>query len=202
VYPVNSSNNTVVFSVNSILGVTYTATITAGNYTGTTFAAALQTALNAAGSGVVFTVAYSSTTFKITITCGGVDEILIRAPSFGTTFNNISGFRTTLVGFQNSVTGDSVVNLAGTSLLKLYVNFSTDSVSSDNSNNLLAVIPVSVSPFSYIFYNEEITTIPVIVSCRDTDLNNMRIMLLDDNNEIWNLDDDFPYTLTLNVSAA
>ena len=201
VYPVNSTNNVVVFSVNGVLGTTYTATISPGSYTGTSFATALTTALNVPVSGVVFTATYNSDTFKITITCDGVNTVLIRAPSLGTTFNRISGFKTTLVGFQNSVTGDSQVNLSGTSALKIRVQFPTESVESSGQNNLLSYIPVVVNPFSYIFYDDNIPSIPIIITCRSNDLNNIRISLYDDVDQVWNPSDDFGYEMVFNISA-
>lgn len=202
VYPVNTSNNTVVFSVNGVLGTTYTATIPPGAYTATSFATALTTALNVPVSGVTFTATYNSDTFKITITCNGVNTVLIRAPSFGTTFNKISGFKTTLVGFQNAVTGDSQVNLSGTSAVKIRVQFPTESVESSGKNNLMTYIPVVVSPFSYIFYDDNIPSIPIIVTCRSNDLNNIKISLYDDADNLWNPSDDFPYEMVFNVSAS
>jgi hypothetical protein len=201
VYPVNSGNNTVVFSVNGVLGVTYTTTIPQGAYTGTSFATALTTALNVPASGVVFTATYNPDTFKMTISCDGVNTVLIRAPSFGTTFNTISGFKTTLVGFQNIVTGDVQVNLAGTSAIKIRVSFSTSSVESSGNNNLISYIPVTTSPFSYIFYDDNIPSIPVISTCRANDLNNIKIILADDADNIWNPSDDFPYEIVFNITA-
>jgi hypothetical protein len=202
VYPVNAANNTVVFSVNGNLAVTFTATIPPGAYTGTSFATALTTALNVPVSGVTFTATYNPDTFKITITCNGVNTVLIRAPSFGTTFNTISGFKTTLVGFQNAVTGDSQVNLSGTSALKIRVSFPTGSVESSGESNLMTYIPVNVSPFSYIFYDDNIPSIPVVITCRSNDLNNIRIMLYDDNDTQWNPSDDFPWEIVFNVSTS
>lgn len=54
----------------------YTATITPGYYTGATLASALQTAMNAVGSPDSFTVAYSTTTYKMTFSTSGASMIL------------------------------------------------------------------------------------------------------------------------------
>jgi len=65
-------------------------TITAGSYTPTTLAAALQVAIRATGGGFsAATVTYSSTTFKYTITSGSVSTFTISATS---TMASLLGF--------------------------------------------------------------------------------------------------------------
>ena len=62
-FPINSSNNVFTFTVT---GVPFTLTIPVINYTATTLATAVATLLNSVSSG--FSVAYSTTTLRYTIT--------------------------------------------------------------------------------------------------------------------------------------
>ena len=73
VYPVNSNNNVIVFQEDNT-AVSFTATLTAGIYTGSSLAVELKTALDASvGSANTYTVTYSSSTLKLSITTSGTN---------------------------------------------------------------------------------------------------------------------------------
>jgi hypothetical protein len=63
---INNNNNELRFNINS---TDYTAAITNGYYNGTELATAIQTAMNAAGSGETFVVTFSTSTGFMTINC-------------------------------------------------------------------------------------------------------------------------------------
>lgn len=90
-------------------GTQYTATIAAGNYVITDLIVALQTALNATASALVFTVTYSDITLKVTIAAGSAFTILFG--SSGVMYREL-GFTAATTGSATSQTGTNVVNLS------------------------------------------------------------------------------------------
>jgi hypothetical protein len=96
-------NNTFRFTVT---GGSYTATVTEGSYSMTALATALGTALTATG-GIAATVAYSSTTLKMTITASD------------STFAVVSTTLSTMLGFTSGQTGGTVV---GTNAARNYLD--------------------------------------------------------------------------------
>lgn len=67
VYNITSSNNILQWTFS---GVPHTTTLTAGLYSASALATEVQTDMNASGGGEVYTVTYSTTTFKFTIAVG------------------------------------------------------------------------------------------------------------------------------------
>jgi len=106
-YPVSA--HSVIFFENGNTGVTFTASVAAGNYSTATYASALQTGMNAVG-GIAnsYTVSYSATTAEFTIVASTVSVAL------STTNTSLSkrytGF--TVQSFSTTITGDTVANLS------------------------------------------------------------------------------------------
>jgi hypothetical protein len=148
--PVDRFHNIAYFQVNSLTNATYSATVPPGFYpTGADFATALETAMNAAGSGVVFTIAYSAITLKLTITCDGVNTVKFVT---GTNHaNSVLGVNTD-DGFSNVYTPESVLYIAGAWALNIVTNLPTNSLSSDNISNILSRFNITGSYGSTEFY--------------------------------------------------
>lgn len=88
----------------------YTVQIPAGNYTGTTLAAAVALAMNGAGSGDVFTVTFDATTYKMTFATTGLSMSLdfATSPDLATLLGFISGVT---YGPATPITSPNVVNI-------------------------------------------------------------------------------------------
>ena len=121
-FVISSSNNTIIFND----GTNKTATITAGTYTGSELATAIQTALNTAGSG--FTVSHDSAATKFSIT-NSVSSISYLWGNSSTTAEQILGFDpvTDTVAISSSATSDDLVD--GTYKLTI----TSDSTGASNS---------------------------------------------------------------------
>ena len=121
-FVISSSNNTIIFND----GTNKTATITAGTYTGSELATAIQTALNTAGSG--FTVSHDSAASKFSIT-NSVSSISYLWGNSSTTAEQILGFDpvTDTVAISSSATSDDLVD--GTYKLTI----TSDSTGASNS---------------------------------------------------------------------
>lgn len=107
IFPIRAGCNTFVFN-------NYTATIDSGNYTGSTLATALQTALTAVGSGITFTVSYTSLTNKINVASSSSITI-------GTSVctNSILGFTAGQSGA--SITATNELNINHDMYLSLFI---------------------------------------------------------------------------------
>lgn len=77
IYNITSSNNIMHWTQNA--DPTKTCTLSAGLYSASALATEVQTKMNAAGSGEVYTVTYSTTTFKFTIAVNASTMILAMA---------------------------------------------------------------------------------------------------------------------------
>jgi hypothetical protein len=88
----------------------YTVQVPAGNYTGTTLAAAVETAMNGAGSGDTFTVDFDTNTYKMTFTTTGADLLLdfSTSPDLAVILGFVSG---STYGPAASITSPNVVNI-------------------------------------------------------------------------------------------
>jgi hypothetical protein len=100
------SNN---FTFIDHLLVSHTVVIPAGNYTGTTLATAIQTAMNVPGPDT-YTVTFSATTFKMTFTTSGATMGLdfATSPGLATLLGFVAG---TVYGPSASITSPNVVNI-------------------------------------------------------------------------------------------
>jgi hypothetical protein len=81
-YAVNATNQAISW-LNSV-GGQFAATIPTGNYTGATLAAAVQLAMDTADAGRVYTVVYSDTTHKLTVTTSDASNNLFATGAVNT----------------------------------------------------------------------------------------------------------------------
>jgi hypothetical protein len=153
-YNVNSSNNK--FDFND--GVARTVTITPSNYTATTLASALQTGLNASGTGLTFTVTYSTATYKFTVAAtGGFSMPFATGTNHTTSICLVLGFTATDHGSAASQVSDNAADLIGEPYIYLKCTSITgvnEGILSSNSNDtgVLARIPVNVNFGDVILY--------------------------------------------------
>ena len=124
-FVISASNNTILFND----GTDKTATITAGTYTGSELATAVQTALNTAYGSSAFTVSYDSAATKFSITNGTGSSVNFLWGNSSTTTEQILGFDpvTDTVADSGSATSDDLVD--GTYKLTI----TSDSTGASNS---------------------------------------------------------------------
>ncbi len=124
-FVISSSNNTIIFNN----GTDKTATITAGTYTGSELATAVQTALNTAHGSSAFTVSYDSAATKFSITNGTGSSVNFLWGNSSTTAEQILGFDpvTDTVAISSAATSDDLVD--GTYKLTI----TSDSTGASNS---------------------------------------------------------------------
>lgn len=143
-YSITSEDNT--FSWGVVAGTVFEYTVPPGNYNVTNLVALLQSQMGSA-----YTLTYSSITAKITIT-HTTNEFIIYAGSF----NHVIGFSksTNTTSSSRTLISRDCVNLNQIRALNIEVNFPTYNVNiaQPYNQNILATIPVGVSPFSIITY--------------------------------------------------
>ena len=124
-FVISATNNTIIF--NNVTDKT--ATITAGTYTGSELATAIQTALNTADGSSAFTVSYDSAATKFSITNGTGSSVNFLWGNSSTTAEQILGFDpvTDTVANSSSATSDDLVD--GTYKLTI----TSDSTGASNS---------------------------------------------------------------------
>lgn len=143
-YCINSTNNTINFEDN--VPNSYTASVTAGNYSATEYATALETAMNAVFAG--FTITYNDNTNKFTWANASQFKIL-SSSSMG---DNIG--ITTDSSLATSVTSDSSINLTGGNYL--FIRSKALSVGrprtfvNEKEKNVLYKTQVNVNPWDVI----------------------------------------------------
>jgi len=88
----------------------FTVQVPEGNYTGTTLASAVQTAMNGAGAGDTYTVSFDNTTYKMTFTTTGASMLLdfVTSPDLAVILGFVAG---NTYGPAASITSPNVVNI-------------------------------------------------------------------------------------------
>jgi len=120
-YPINQYNKTITFQENSDTGVSYTATLTEGSYTGSEIATEIASQLTAnTGNAITYTGSYDNNTGKLTISASALNFKL-------TSINEIFGYEV-MTSFASSKVGDYPVNLSGPD----YVDLLCPSLVNDN----------------------------------------------------------------------
>lgn len=144
-YNINASNNTIHFDVG---GTEYTASVSSGNYNITDLLSELETAMNASGSGVTFTLTEDTRTNKITISGTGAFDLLFNGGQepIGNQFRSIYkdssigynlGFRRTDLTGLTTYTAQNIYNIAGENYILLYIKELENLETSDiNYNNI------------------------------------------------------------------
>lgn len=146
-YTIDTTNNT--FTLTE-LGINYTVTLPIGNYSYSTVAVALKTALDSAsGHGWIYSVSTSqllgNLTFSVTANSG--------QPSFNFTSSRMAfiiGFDQDTYAFSaNTLTSPNVVNLQLTSSIDVNSNWVA------GKNNILSSISPDYASYAIISYNEQ-----------------------------------------------
>ena len=148
-YPINSKNNTIVFREASDDATTYTATLTKGNYTGTTLAAEIATQMTAVtGNGYTYTASFDTSTLKLDISAGLPDVFKIVEA------NDTLGYNVG-TSFVSSKIGDLPVRLDGTQYIDIVSNLQTLNLTSSGRTNVLARIQNVVNYGGILFYQNQ-----------------------------------------------
>jgi len=117
-YNVTSSNNALRFTPAS--GAATTISLTAGKYTGSQLATALQTAMNAASGGDTYTVSYTASTGKFSIqnNTGNAGSLTLSFENAATTAEDLLGFGASSVSVAvgSSATGNDATATSGATL--------------------------------------------------------------------------------------
>ncbi len=152
-YNINSSNN---FLVYSVLGQIYTLSIPVGNYTTNNLLSTLKNLfIN------TFSISYSSITNQLTFTnnqdfifyYNSTDPITLQSTCFG-----ILGFSLNYQYSSNkTLVSNTMVNLSSVRCLCICSQFQTQNISTIalNKRNILCSIPIHVSPFTMITYENQ-----------------------------------------------
>lgn len=146
--------------------------IPVGNYSISTIAGVLQTALNNSTLNNTYTVSYSTTTYKLTITADGnfvVDNVYSTCQRWiGLTETSSSG---------NSFTFQNALDLSGCESILLVSNdlrTPNSTYIGNESMNVISKIPVNVSPGEILYYED--TRDYAFFNCRQ-DLNEVSFEL-------------------------
>jgi hypothetical protein len=143
-YSISAVDNTFTFGLDA--SASTTVQIQVGNYNITQLIDVLKTAMGAS-----YTITFNTITSKILIVHATSNFIIYTG-----TFNHIIGFSKTsnTLSVANSLNGRDCVNLNQIRALNIEVNFPTYNVNVAQplNQNILANIPVYVSPFSIITY--------------------------------------------------
>lgn len=192
-YGINSNNNTLTFQENGV-AVDIPITISPGNYSDSTFTAALKTAMDAAGANT-YTVTYNSTTSKLTISTTIPD-----------TFKLVSGTMLDYLGFEVSTsfqtahTGDYPLILSGTTYVDLCLGLLNRNLKTGrNYGRIFARVPVNVNYGSLVVYNNYSDNDDVLISTDSLD--EYRVELFTDRGLHMDLPTNCIVSIVLKVSS-
>jgi len=144
VYPVNSNNNTVLFSEDG--AGSFTATLTEGTYSSSEIISELKTKMDAVGSNA-YTVTYNSNTFKITIATSGTSVQLLE----DSTAQKVLGFPSTGSADASSITSSYPIRLDGSQYVDIITSLPSSNIVSDN-RPVFTRIPLAVAYGELLFY--------------------------------------------------
>ena len=132
-YNINSTNNIIYVNGNPVV-------IPIGSYNTSNLPSTIQTALNGAGLGIVFTVTYSDITLKLTIS----GSVAFSITTGANTINDLIGFLP--AGPLLSITGTNILDLSGDQYYYLIIDVFNNDIKSSNIRDYGAyVIPSNVS---------------------------------------------------------
>lgn len=133
IYNINSTNNILYINGNPIA-------IPIGSYNTSNLPSTIETALNAAGLGIIFIVTFSDITLKLTIS----GTIAFTIGSGINSINDIIGFSPS--GPLVSITGTNIVNLSGNQYYYLIIDICNNNIKASNFKDYGAyIIPSNVS---------------------------------------------------------
>jgi hypothetical protein len=188
-YSITSFDNTFIFGL--VAGPATTYYVEPGNYTITQLIGIIQATMGAS-----YTITYSSITSKILITHASSNFII-----YASTFNHIIGFSktTNTTSAANLLYGRDCVNLNQIRAINVEINFPTYNVNiaQPYNQNILAIIPVYVSPFSIITYTN---TNNFRTNLYVNKLDQIQIRLLDNENRLIDMN-GIQYQMTLQLDC-
>jgi len=188
-YSITGFDNTFVFGL--VAGPATTYYVEPGNYTITQLIGVIQAAMGAS-----YTITYSSITSKILITHASSNFIIYAA-----SFNHIIGFSktTNTTSAANLLYGRDCVNLNQIRAINVEINFPTYNVNiaQPYNQNILAIIPVYVAPFSIITYTN---TNNFRTNLYVNKLDQIQIRLLDNENRLIDMN-GIQYQMTLQLDC-
>jgi hypothetical protein len=171
-YPINQYNNVIQFREALNDGVTYTATLTNGNYSGSELALEIQDKLRtASGNGYLYTVSYNDNTGIFTIAgliLPDVFKIVL--------INEIYGIDT-MSGFSITTSGSRPAILAGVRFVDILFPSLISANMTNNPNNLgiMKRIPLDYPWGSLITYEQQESDQSVLI--QKEYLNNIRVQV-------------------------
>lgn len=173
----------------------YTITLTNGNYNSTTLVAEMQIQLIAQGL-TDFTIVYSSTTGKMTISRATSFTILFS----GSTILGVLGYSQTIDTVGLSLTGINPLNLLGSLRVRvLSTQLSTLNIDSSIKGgiSLLASIPIEAPPYGVILFDNYNKSSQELKSLDITDID---LQLVDDNGNLINFNNiDWSITMVMYI---
>jgi hypothetical protein len=188
-YSITDFDNTFIFGLVGDPATTYY--VQPGNYTITQLIGVIQAAMGAS-----YTITYSSITSKILITHASSNFIIYAA-----SFNHIIGFSktTNTTSAANLLYGRDCVNLNQIRAINVEINFPTYNVNiaQPYNQNILAIIPVYVAPFSIITYTN---TNNFRTNLYVNKLDQIQIRLLDNENRLIDMN-GIQYQMTLQLDC-
>ena len=195
VYPINSTNNTLVFAEGG--GSNIVSTLTSQNYTGSQLATELQLVLNTDGS-LVYTVVYDAQTGKLTISVSS-STVQFKTSNASFTSAYVLGFSTSAdTADAASITSDYAIRLDGSMYIDIEMNCSTRSLSSKNTSSPFVRIPLTSSFGSIVSYeNNDIADNLMTIDA--TQMNNLQLRLRDDSGVNWVLPDNAYCSFVFNL---
>jgi hypothetical protein len=171
-YNINSTNNIIYVNGNPVI-------IPIGSYNTSNLPSTLQTTLNAAGLGIVFTVTYSDISFKLTIS----GTLAFTIGSGVNSINDILGL--SVSGPSIVVTGNNIVDLRGDQYYYLIIDVLNNNVKGSNLRDYGAyIIPTNV-PSGGISQFRSNTDYP-IVGTTTSNINKMNIVIKSYNGQYVN----------------
>jgi hypothetical protein len=188
-YSITSFDNTFIFGLVGDPTTTYY--VEPGNYTITQLIGVIQAAMGAS-----YTITYSSITSKILITHASSNFII-----YASTINHILGFSktTNTTSAANLLYGRDCVNLNQIRAINVEINFPTYNVNiaQPYNQNILAIIPVYVAPFSIITYTN---TNNFRTNLYVNKLDQIQIRLLDNESRLIDMN-GIQYQMTLQLDC-
>lgn len=198
VYPVNDTNNTVIFSEGGAGDIT--STLTNQSYTGTQLATELQSVLNADG-GLAYTVSYDNQTGKLTFTVSS-STVQFKTSDTAMTSSYILGFNTaTDTADSATVVSTYPIRLDGSRYLDIEMNTSTHSISSKNSSSPFVRVPLTAGFGSIVVYENDSVSDNLMVMDA-SQMNNLRLRIRDDTGSDFVLPANAYCSFTLNLYSS
>jgi hypothetical protein len=172
-YNIDKYNDTLNYIVN---GLSYTLTITHGNYNPYSLINFLQTNISN------LTIAYSVITNKFTFTHSLYDFTFLGT----STCLSLLGFTTTTSSVNKVVASINCINLQSHMCICLSTNIPTGHINNNNKfeNNILCSIPIDGNPFSMITYTNYANTRSNLYK---NNISTLQVRLLDQNNNLLDL---------------